>query len=90
MLGPVVGAFVIVAMQNYLAEFGSWVTIIQGAVFVTCVLAFRQGIVGQALYLLGRWTNPAAGKTRSEADKPASRFGRTAAEVPAPASRRTL
>ena len=82
MLGPVVGAFVIVAMQNYLAEFGSWVTIIQGAVFVTCVLAFRQGIVGQALYLLGRWTNPAAGKTRSEADKPASRLGRTATETP--------
>jgi len=84
MLGPVVGAFVIVAMQNYLAEFGSWVTIIQGAVFVTCVLAFRQGIVGQALYLLGRWTNPAAGKTLSEADKPASRFGRTATDTPAP------
>jgi len=90
MLGPVVGAFVIVAMQNYLAELGSWVTIIQGAVFVTCVLAFRQGIVGQALYLLGRWTNPAAGKTLSEADKPASNFGRTATETPAPARSRTL
>ena len=54
MLGPVVGAFVIVAMQNYLAEFGSWVTIIQGAVFVACVLAFRQGIVGGVLELLDR------------------------------------
>ena len=44
--GPVVGAFVIVAMQNYLAQFGSWVTIIQGVIFVVCVLAFRRGIVG--------------------------------------------
>ena len=56
MLGPIVGAFVIVAMQNYLAELGSWVTIIQGAVFVGCVLAFRQGIVGGVLSLLERWS----------------------------------
>lgn len=44
--GPTVGAFIIVGMQNYLAEAGSWVTIIQGAVFVVCVLAFRAGVVG--------------------------------------------
>ncbi len=44
--GPIAGAFVIVAMENYLAPFGSWVTIIQGAVFVFCVVAFREGIVG--------------------------------------------
>jgi branched-chain amino acid transport system permease protein len=44
--GPVVGAFVIVGMQNYLAEFGQWVTMIQGAIFVVCVLLFRRGIVG--------------------------------------------
>ncbi len=49
--GPIVGAFIIVAMENYLAQFGSWVTIIQGAVFVFCVLAFRDGIVG----IIGRW-----------------------------------
>jgi branched-chain amino acid transport system permease protein len=81
MLGPVVGAFVIVAMQNYLAELGSWVTIIQGAVFVVCVLAFRQGIVGQALYLLGRWTSRGLA---ADADKPAKVFPRTASDVPAP------
>ena len=45
--GPVVGAFIIVAMENYLAEFGQWVTVIQGVVFVTCVLLFRRGIVGE-------------------------------------------
>jgi branched-chain amino acid transport system permease protein len=45
-LGPVVGAFIIVAMDNYLAQTGSWVTIIEGFIFVVCVLAFRRGIVG--------------------------------------------
>ena len=45
--GPVVGAVIVVAMQNYLAQFGEWVTVIQGVVFVVCVLAFRRGIVGE-------------------------------------------
>ncbi|MEZ5819849.1 MAG: branched-chain amino acid ABC transporter permease [Bradyrhizobium sp.] len=45
--GPVVGAFVIIAMQQYLAGFGQWVTVIQGVIFVACVLAFRRGIVGE-------------------------------------------
>ena len=42
--GPVVGAFLVIAMQNYLAEFGQWVLVIQGVVFVLCVLLFRRGI----------------------------------------------
>jgi len=46
-LGPVVGAFLVVAIQNYFAQVGAWVTIIQGAIFVTCVLTFRRGIVGE-------------------------------------------
>jgi len=45
--GPVVGAFVIVALESYLAGFGEWVTVITGAIFVVCVLAFRRGIVGE-------------------------------------------
>ena len=45
--GPVVGAFVIIALESYLAPFGQWVTIITGAIFVVCVLAFRRGIVGE-------------------------------------------
>jgi branched-chain amino acid transport system permease protein len=49
--GPVVGAFVIVALESYLAPFGQWVTIITGTIFVVCVLAFRRGIVGE----LGAW-----------------------------------
>jgi branched-chain amino acid transport system permease protein len=50
--GPVVGAFVIGAMQNYLAGFGQWVTVIQGVIFVICVLLFRRGIVGEIAHLL--------------------------------------
>ncbi len=45
--GPVVGAFVIIGLQNYLAGFGEWVTVITGVIFVVCVLAFRRGIVGE-------------------------------------------
>jgi branched-chain amino acid transport system permease protein len=47
MFGPIVGAFVIVALQQYLAGFGQWVTIVQGLIFVICVLSFRRGIVGE-------------------------------------------
>lgn len=50
--GPVVGAFTIIAMQNYLASFGQWVTIIQGVIFVACVLLFRRGIIGEIANLL--------------------------------------
>ena len=49
--GPVAGAAVIITMQNYLAQLGAWVTIVQGAIFVVCVLAFRRGILGE----LGHW-----------------------------------
>ena len=50
--GPVVGAFIIVAMQNYLAGFGQWVTVIQGLIFVICVLLFRRGIIGEIAHAL--------------------------------------
>ncbi|HEX3865035.1 MAG TPA: branched-chain amino acid ABC transporter permease [Stellaceae bacterium] len=57
--GPVVGAFVIVTMETYLAQAGSWVTIIEGVIFVICVLTFRQGIVGVILpYITGRHRQP--------------------------------
>jgi branched-chain amino acid transport system permease protein len=50
--GPVAGAVAIITMQNYLAQYGAWVTIIQGAIFVACVLAFRRGIVGEIARIL--------------------------------------
>ncbi len=49
--GPVVGAFISITMENYLSGLGQWVTIIQGSIFVACVLAFRRGIIGE----LGHW-----------------------------------
>ncbi|SRR5579885_688407 len=50
--GPVVGAFIIIAMQSYLAEFGQWVTVIQGVIFVACVLLFRRGVIGEIAHFL--------------------------------------
>lgn len=49
--GPIVGAALIVSMQNYFAGFGAWVTVLQGGIFVIAVLLFREGIVG----VLARW-----------------------------------
>jgi branched-chain amino acid transport system permease protein len=53
-LGPVLGAASIIAIQNYLSGLGSWVTIIMGTTFVICVLAFRRGIVGEIAHRLKR------------------------------------
>jgi len=50
--GPIVGAAVIVTVENYFAGFGAWVTVIQGVIFVVSVLLFREGIIG----VLARWT----------------------------------
>jgi branched-chain amino acid transport system permease protein len=66
--GPVVGAFIIIAMQDYLAqigervvviggmtfsiELGQWVIVIQGVIFVLCVLLFRRGVIGEIAKLL--------------------------------------
>ena len=52
--GPVAGAFVVIALENYLATLGAWVTIVQGAIFVVCVLTFRRGVVGELGRLLRR------------------------------------
>jgi branched-chain amino acid transport system permease protein len=53
-LGPSVGALLVVTLENYLAEVGSWVTVITGGVFVVCVLAFRRGIVGEVRAVVRR------------------------------------
>jgi branched-chain amino acid transport system permease protein len=50
--GPVAGAFIVIAMQNYLAQVGQWVTVIQGVIFVICVLAFRRGVIGELAHYL--------------------------------------
>jgi branched-chain amino acid transport system permease protein len=45
--GPVIGSFVILAMQYKLSALGEWVLVIQGMIFVACVLLFRRGVVGE-------------------------------------------
>ena len=47
LFGPVVGAFFIVTLENYLTTMGQWVFVVQGMIFVVCVLLFRRGIVGE-------------------------------------------
>ncbi len=51
--GPAVGASVVVGLQNFFATAGEWVSVIQGAIFILCVLAFRRGIVGETLRIWG-------------------------------------
>jgi branched-chain amino acid transport system permease protein len=41
-------------MQQYLASFGQWVTVIQGVIFVACVLLFRRGVVGEIAHFFKR------------------------------------
>ena len=53
--GPVVGAAIVVTLQEYLSDMvGGWVTVIIGAVFIACVLAFRRGIIGELAALQAR------------------------------------
>ena len=48
LFGPVLGAGIVISLQNMLADkVGAWVTVIIGAIFVICVLAFRKGVVGE-------------------------------------------
>jgi branched-chain amino acid transport system permease protein len=65
LFGPVLGAGIVIALQNLLADkVGAWVTVIIGAIFVICVLAFRKGVVGELHAWLerrrARTTAPAA------------------------------
>ncbi|MEK7820612.1 MAG: branched-chain amino acid ABC transporter permease, partial [Pseudomonadota bacterium] len=59
--GPIVGAFLVAAIQQYLAQLGAWVTIVQGFIFFVCVLLFRRGIVGEINALI-RWHRAGKGE----------------------------
>jgi branched-chain amino acid transport system permease protein len=50
--GPVVGALIIITLENYLSQLGSWVTVVQGVIFVICVLTFRRGVIGEIANLI--------------------------------------
>src|SRR6201982_1443677 len=47
LFGPVAGAFFVVTLENYLTTIGQWVFVVQGVIFVVCVLLFRRGIIGE-------------------------------------------
>ena len=52
LFGPVLGAFFIITLENYLTTIGQWVFVVQGLIFVVCVLLFRRGIIGELANLL--------------------------------------
>ena len=52
LFGPVAGAFFMVALENYLTTIGQWVFVVQGVIFVVCVLLFRRGFVGELAHAL--------------------------------------
>src|SRR4029077_18776113 len=52
LFGPVVGAFFVVTLENYLSTIGQWVFVVQGTIFVVAVLLFRRGIIGELAHLL--------------------------------------
>ena len=52
--GPVVGAVIVIGLETYLAQLGAWVTVVQGIIFVLCVLAFRRGVVGELARVIGK------------------------------------
>ena len=52
LFGPVAGAFFMVTLENYLTTIGQWVFVVQGVIFVVCVLLFRRGIIGELAHLL--------------------------------------
>jgi branched-chain amino acid transport system permease protein len=77
LLGPVVGAAVVVTLETKLATFGAWVIVMQGTIFVLCVLFLRKGVIGTLEeYLSNRLARrsdsageaaPAASEARAEA-----------------------
>jgi branched-chain amino acid transport system permease protein len=52
LFGPVAGAFFMVTLENYLTTIGQWVFVVQGVIFVVCVLLFRRGIIGELAQVL--------------------------------------
>ena len=56
-LGPTVGAFIVITLKNQLSALEGWVTVITGVIFVICVLAFRRGVVGEIAALLKKASN---------------------------------
>lgn len=77
LLGPVVGAAVVVVLQRELATLGAWVVVVQGVIFVLCVLFLRKGLVGTLEEFLAnraeRKAQPSLGHRQAEAKTKAVR-----------------
>jgi len=43
---------IIITLENYLSQLGAWVTVVQGVIFVICVLTFRRGVIGEIANLI--------------------------------------
>jgi len=69
LLGPVVGAIVVVTMQKELATLGAWVIVVQGSAFVGCVLFLRKGIVGTLEEYLSRRSERRENADRADVTK---------------------
>lgn len=69
LLGPVVGAAVLVTLQRELATFGAWVVVIQGVIFILCVLFLRKGVIGTLEEFL---SNRAERKAQAAPGQPAA------------------
>ncbi|MES2977090.1 MAG: ABC transporter permease [Pseudomonadota bacterium] len=80
--GPIVGAVIVAAMENYLAPLGAWVTVIHGGIFIVCVMVFRRGIVGEASrYLAARSARNSPALAMPEAVKQADKPFKTPVQV---------
>jgi branched-chain amino acid transport system permease protein len=74
MAGPAVGAIFIVTMDHYLAGFGEWVQVVQGVVFMTTVMAFRRGIVGEVIAWYQTRRQASAARLTAKASTISARF----------------
>lgn len=71
-MGPVVGAVIVLLLEEYLAFLGQWVTFITGAIFVVCVMTFRRGILGELPDLLNRLRKKNERKEHAVAVRPST------------------
>jgi branched-chain amino acid transport system permease protein len=63
--GPIIGAAVILTMQNYLTGLQQWVPVLQGGIFIVVVLLFQRGIAGEIAEWLRRWKQRAQAKSNA-------------------------
>jgi branched-chain amino acid transport system permease protein len=81
MFGPVAGAVIFVALENYLADSGLPVQLVIGAIFIGCILLFRRGVVGEIENLFRRWRD-APGNSAAASSEQAAKGTANAVKKP--------